>query len=298
MSDHVDDLIDRGLFQRGEDLITFASSLALLNIQNMLNQWVAPTRSWIFGKKVVNAYDNPISTFRAYARDRVSSKDRSHLESALKLMGDTNYLEAKKALDVGLDNISLVTFTRSLVCAATYYFIARLVAQVIEENNLSVCLVYGAVQTEEGFACTGVGLLEPVSFLFKDAVDLPREVVNLVDSRKSVAEIAFGFCSTVWPRFTKKFFKVLVATGRILRPGESLDRGIRDLLALQVDYDDALGTANVAFERGWIDLALMSAYMIRGNEEAATRYAQKLAIYFALRGDLRNAGETGGPDGT
>jgi hypothetical protein len=51
---------------------------------------------------------------------------------------------------------------------------------------------------------------------------------------------------------------------------------------LQSDYDHALGTADVDFERGWIDWALMNAYMIMGNEQEATRYASKMAVYFAL----------------
>jgi hypothetical protein len=281
-SDLIQELFREVLLKHKMPIVEFSTAMALLQLQVMMGQWIEPKSRGIFGKKISRAYEKPMQSFINYTHTLAASPYREKLIAQLSVIGNANYRDASASVKEALNHASLVACTRELAVGVHQYFIALLVTATMVRQNLTAPLKYKAVQAEEGYACTITGLLYPTSFLFLNPDTEPARIAALLASGVPESSILLRTCSPIWPLFTKKFAKTLVATALTFNADGSFARGLEELHKLEREYAETPPDLNVDFERGWIDNALLKAYRLIGDEERTRAYAMRIAGQLVL----------------
>jgi len=274
-------LYQQALFEHAMSLMDFSAAMVLLQIQAMTGLWIESIPPPSADQAPVNPYLDPLRSLRSFVLAVADSENREELVKALALTGNTLYVDAGSSVRAALDADSMISLCRSLLLATHQYHVAHIVSRVSELHELNLPLHYRVVQAEEGYACTQVGIMHPATFLFEDFDTEPSRIAALTHNGVQKANILFTLCSPIWPCFTRKFAKVLMATAKTLRPNDEFDEGLKELHELDLSYAQS-NSMTAGFERGWIETALLHAYRMKGDEERTRFYARSIAAKLLL----------------
>jgi hypothetical protein len=261
--------------------------MALLQLQAILGRWIDLRPKHFWSSKPGSPYENPSRAFLEYVKAIADLPDRAELTQQLTSIGNLNYTSAVASIKRAINGGSLRTLLKQLELGFHQYSIAYIVARAVHSAGLESALRYTVTQAEEGFVCAHSGLIEPLSFVFDKPDDLPSYFIERLTAGVSDSELITAYSSPVFPLFTKSFVRVLVASGRTLGSGETFNRGLDDLKALESTYSQAPLAIDTPFENGWISLALLKAYKKQGNTVMAKAYATRVATMLVVEKSVR-----------
>jgi hypothetical protein len=258
------------------DQATFADTMLLLQLQRMTSCWIQ--ERWL---------EDP-GPFLGGFLTQLSAGDeiRDRLRKACSEISFIEYDRARTALKGGLEAGSLASMSRKLADAQWGFFMVNTLQLRAAACGLSFESPRPPVVLEESSACaiTGIGYFARI--LTDDPEYIPAHLLEKASSDgidEFRAARQWG-ATMIYPVVNRTFANILGAHAMTLAPEtEKIRAGANSLVDLRTALAKDSGVNDDdAFERGWIDQALLSAYKKLGMQEEvrtlATSIAAKLVV--------------------
>lgn len=206
-----------------------------------------------------------------------------------RMIGDTaqfcadTFTMARKDVASALDETEMFAMTRKLLLALHRFELVFLIDKTfraagvtLDGSGLSPILI------EESYVCTLTGLCSGAQFVIEPpqdvALGLRRQVGSVDPTLAQLKRAARLRAREFEPAFTRRFADILAAEALSqFSSAEVATPGIEELLRLKATSPPG------AFERGWINMALRSAFMRFDRQDDLAKIALEIAASAMLR---------------
>jgi hypothetical protein len=262
-------LCERAIFDFESKIDEFSYSILLLQLQRVLA--VDIQEDWT---------DRSGAVFAEFMRMMLAEpKSRDRCVSQCVLIMKAEYENGRATISEALNGQTMSSMPRKLLVAFHRFQMARALEHFLRQQGVPPAQIgMNSIVIEESQVCTMSGLTQGAHFFIYHPDLVARDLLfRGNNSLPALRRAARASASEILPMFTRFFADMLAAQALTLSDVDAqVESGTVELNRLKAQVP----LLNGAFERGWINRALLKAYKAVGDEAAVQRIA------FAMAGEI------------